>query len=67
MSALRYTIVAIAGDNGQTFAIGQYGSRDGAARQAALWQAAENPDLEPDGMRYSVCPLRTVREWRAAS
>lgn len=64
---MTFTIVAIAGDNGSTFAIGRFGSREAAGQVADKWQERDNPDLDPDGMHYSATRIQTVTEWRSAA
>lgn len=60
---MRFTIVAIAGDNGETNTIGTFSSRTLAETQASKWQGAHNPHHDPDLTNYAVCRIMTVQEW----
>lgn len=63
----RYTIVAIAGDNGMTFTIGLFGSREGAQRHVDAWTERDNPEHDGELMSYSVTRIETIAGWDATA
>jgi hypothetical protein len=60
---MKFTIIAIAGDNGAAYAVGQFASREAAERRADDWQEQDNPSRDPDGMSYAVSRIGRVADW----